>query len=667
MWDKRFGGKDVDELNSFQQTSDGGYVLGGYSDSNASGDKTQNTWGPGEDYWIVKTDSVGIKVWDNDFGGFGVNMFHSMEQTSDGGYILGGWSNSGIGGDKSQNTVGGYDYWIIKLDSLGNKKWDKDFGGTLAENLYSIHQTTDNGYILGGCSKSNAGGDKSEDNRDTSTYTYDYWIVKTDSLGNKIWDKRFGGTNDDLLYSIQQTSDGGYIFGGYSASGAGGDKTQNTWSGTSDYWIVKTDSLGNKQWDKDFGGTNSDFFSSLKQTSDGGYILGGTSASSASGDKSQNVVGIEDYWIIKIDSSGNKQWDKDFGGSFEEDRFGYILQTFDGGYLLSGISRSDISGDKTENNLGWKQAWIVKTDSSGIKQWDKTAFTAPDDKIPAYAIQSFDGCFLIAKPCYGTIAGYKTQENWDTTYSTSDYWLIKFCDSTLMPSTATAITDSLLCSGTCIDFTNLSLNATSYQWSFFGASPDTSTAINPTNICYPNSGTYDIQLIAFNANGSDTLLLTDYITVYPQPASQSITQSNDTLVAIAGASSYQWYYNTIIINGATGYVYVATLNGDYNVVATDSNGCEVEAAIFNVITTVTTLSLANDLLLLPNPTSSKLTIISSVKIAELKIFDTIGKELFTETVLENKVEMDIRFLSSGIYFLHIQTEKGNVVKRFIKE
>src|SRR6185295_7923674 len=126
------------------------------------------------------------------------------------------------------------------------------------------------------------------------------------------------------------------------------------------------------------------------------------------------------------------------------------------------------------------------------------------------------------------------------------------------------------------DFTNLSLNTTSCQWYFAGAIPDTSTDINPSNICYPNAGSYDVQLIATNANGSDTLLLTNYITVYPSPSPQAISQNGDTLFAITGSTSYQWYFNTNIIIGATDYFYVATASGDYNVVATDVNGCEVE-------------------------------------------------------------------------------------------
>ncbi|MEP7171604.1 MAG: T9SS type A sorting domain-containing protein [Bacteroidota bacterium] len=317
QWDKRFGGTDDDEIICFQQTKDGGYIIGGFSFSDSNGNKTQASW-----------DSSSIS------------------------------NNRG-------------DYWIVKIDSFGNKQWDKTFGSTNADWLFALQQTIDGGYIIGGYSKSGIGGDKTQVNWDSLNLTNDYWILKIDSLGNKQWDKDFGGTGDDRLYSLQQTDDKGYILGGFSKSDSSGDKTQNTVDIVSstyrgDYWIVKIDSLGIKQWDKDFGGTDGDWLFSMEQTADGGYILFGYSYSGISGDKTQASQGGLDYWIVKTDSLGNKQWDKDFGGhNPEESIFGNVFQTSDEGYLLAGTSYSNISGDKTENNLGIEQTWIVKTDSLG--------------------------------------------------------------------------------------------------------------------------------------------------------------------------------------------------------------------------------------------------------------------------------------------------------------
>ncbi len=296
QWDKRFGGTNTngDYLRSLQQTTDGGYILGGYTYSGIGGDKTEDSRG-GYDYWIVKTDANGVKQWDKRFGGSSTDYLYSLQQTTDGGYILGGVSGGGIGGDKTEAGRGFTDYWIVKTDANGVKQWDKTYGGSDPDDLTSLQQTTDGGYILGGTSSSGIGSDKTEDSRGYN----DYWIVKTDANGVKQWDKRFGGSDLDNLYSLQQTTDGGYILGGASYSGIGGDKTQAS-RGGNDYWIVKTDANGVKQWDKRFGGNYNDFLLSLQQTTDGGYILGGESASGIGGNKTQGSRGGYDYWIVKL-------------------------------------------------------------------------------------------------------------------------------------------------------------------------------------------------------------------------------------------------------------------------------------------------------------------------------------------------------------------------------
>jgi hypothetical protein len=186
-------------LQSIKQTSDGGFILGGSSDSNISGDKTENCLG-GTDYWMVKTDAMGTIQWQNTIGGSGYEYLFSIEQTTDGGYILGGYSSSNISGDKSENSIGGNDYWIVKTDSTGNVQWQNTIGGSSSDILYSINQTTDEGFILGGYSLSNITGDKTENNLGGR----DYWIVKTDSTGNIQWQNTIGGSSNDQLQSINK-------------------------------------------------------------------------------------------------------------------------------------------------------------------------------------------------------------------------------------------------------------------------------------------------------------------------------------------------------------------------------------------------------------------------------------------------------------------------------
>jgi len=421
VWDKRFGGNNSDIYKAVGQTGDNGYILAGWSDSEIGGDKSQPHWGM-SDFWMVKTDSIGNKQWDKRFGGTEMEWLYAIQQTSDGGYILGGLSRSGISGDKSEPCWGDMDYYVVKTDSNGIKQWDKRFGGTQTDWLLCLKETADKGYILGGYSSSPSGGNKSQDTIGAT----DYWIVKIDSLGNKLWDKTYGGTGGDELISLDLTSDGGYLLGGRSNSGVSGDKSQANWgsNNTNDYWIIKIDSTGIKQWDKTFGGTDYDELRQLYQTTDHGFILAGWSLSGVSGDKTQQSQGASDYWLIKTDSSGNKVWDKGFGGSGFDDGQLKVAQTYDHGYLIAGLSNSPISGDKTESNLGQYQTWLVKTDSAGMMLWDKTIFTTGGDLNGEFT-QDTLGCYSFGISTSAGIGGYKTQPNWN---QSADFWLIKFCD-----------------------------------------------------------------------------------------------------------------------------------------------------------------------------------------------------------------------------------------------
>src|SRR5690349_21500329 len=182
----------------------------------------------------------------------------------------------------------------------------------------------------------------------------------------KMWDKNFVGLQDDEPTCIQQTSDGGLIIGGYTYSDIGGDKTEALKNGPGilDYWLIKTDSLGNKEWDRDLGGANGDQLYTIVQTADSGFIVGGISASIISGDKTQPSQGNYDFWILKLDKHGVIIWDRDFGGT-GADHLNVIVPVNDGGFLLCGNSASGIGGDKTQANQGLLDFWVVKIDSQG--------------------------------------------------------------------------------------------------------------------------------------------------------------------------------------------------------------------------------------------------------------------------------------------------------------
>jgi hypothetical protein len=404
-------------------TRDGGWIAGGYSYSNRSGEKSQNSRGI-DDYWIIKFDKTGKIQWDKTIGGNSLDELSSVRQTKDGGYILAGYSLSDISGEKSEPHKGDVDYyadfWIVKLDANGNKTWDKTIGGFGDENPPTAEQTSDGGYIVGGSSESNISGDKTENSRGA----LDYWVVKLDANGNKLWDKTFGGSDYDFLQTIHQTKDGGYILGGYSRSPKSGEKTgqRRGAEGFEDYWIVKLNNAGTKQWDRTFGGTYDDYLADLKQTADGGYILGGTSWSDISGEKTQNSIGLDDYWIVKVNANGHKQWDKTIGGGAIED-FEAILQTRDGGYLLGGYSGSGISGNKTEKNRKSRDYWVVKTDKTGNFVWDKTIGGFNEDGIMDMKETKINE-YKLAGYSYSGATGDKTGTNRGGNVFSNDYWIV---------------------------------------------------------------------------------------------------------------------------------------------------------------------------------------------------------------------------------------------------
>lgn len=417
QWQNTIGGSGTDWLRSIRQTKDAGFILGGHSGSNISGDKTENGNGA-FDYWIVKTDSLGNIQWQNTIGGSVSDELSSIIQANDGGYLLGGFSSSNISGDKTENSVGLLDFWIVKTDSLGIIQWQNTIGGNHWDELHSLEQTLDGGYILGGFSLSDISGDKTENGNGD----FDYWIVKINSSGVVQWQNTIGGSGRDDLRSLKQTSDGGYILVGNSESNISGDKTENS-NGLSDFWIVKIDSSGNVQWQNTIGGSGNDACQSIALTFDGGYILGGSSDSNISGDKTENSSGGSDYWIVKIDSLGNIQWQNTIGGS-QMDELNFIEQALDDGYILSGFSNSNISGNKTEPSVGYKDYWIIKTNSLGSIQWQNNIGGDGEEWLYS-AIQTSDGGYILGGFSNSALSGDKTENS----IGDYDYWMVKITEN----------------------------------------------------------------------------------------------------------------------------------------------------------------------------------------------------------------------------------------------
>jgi len=357
-WDRTFGGSEDDYSYSVAETSDGGYIIAGRTSSYGAGYS---------DVWLIKTDDNGNKEWDKTFGGSEDDYGYSVAETSDGGYVI-------VGTTRTYGS-GFADVWLIKTDDNGNKEWDKTFGGSHQDHGQSVVETSGGGYVIVGITFSN-----------TSYPLGDVWLIKTDSDGNKEWDKTFGGSADDYGYSVVETSDGGYVIAG---------RTSSYGAGYSDVWLIKTDSDGNEEWDKTFGGSDRDYSHSVVETSDSGYVIAGRTSSYG--------AGYSDVWLIKTDDNGNKEWDKTFGGS--ENDYGYsVVETSDGGYVIAGRTSS--------YGAGYSDVWLIKTDDNGNKEWDKT-FGGSENDYGYSVVETSDGGYVIAGHTSSYGSGY------------SDVWLIK--------------------------------------------------------------------------------------------------------------------------------------------------------------------------------------------------------------------------------------------------
>lgn len=412
-WDATFGGSADDNLATMTPTSDGGYLLGGYSDSNASGDKTEDSRADQEmgstksvDYWVVKIDAFGQKEWDRTYGGFSQDYLRQVLPTEDGGYLLAGYSWSEATGDRTAAPLGREDYWVVKLDASGNKVWDKAYGGSRDDRLTTAVATADGAFLLGGFSNSNVSDTKSENPRGDR----DFWVIKIDASGNRLWDKTYGGSSADELHAINLTTDGGFLLGGRSMSPVSGEKTEAARGEWFDYWVVRIDASGNKLWDSTFGGDQNDVLYAIAPAADGGFLLGGDSKSGISGDKTEPERGFgDDYWVVKINADGDKLWDKAYGGNSSDNLFS-MLPVADGGFLLGGLSHSDISADRTVANKGFGDRWLVRIDATGTKLWDTAIGGNSFDNLWSM-VATPDGGALLGGPSLSDASLDKTEDS----------------------------------------------------------------------------------------------------------------------------------------------------------------------------------------------------------------------------------------------------------------
>jgi len=312
-WDEIFGEERTDVARSIIQTKDEGYAVVGSIWTKYAGKR---------DFWLIKLGENGNKKWEKTFNKDEQDIAYSIIQTKDGGYAIAGGTGKRFWGEVN--------CWVIKLDAKGNMEWDNDFGEIGWDEIYSIIQTKDGGFIAAGSTWSKGAG------------RGNVYIAKLNKRGNLIWDKTFGGSDYDEARSIIQTDDGSYAIAGFTISEDTGDRN---------VWIIKLDKNGNKVWDRTFGGTSEDWANSIIQTEDRGYMVAGWTSSMG--------AGKTDVWIIKLNKRGDLVWDRAFGGS-EDDEAHSIIQTEDGGYAVAGWTESKGAGNA--------DVWVIKLDENGNLQ-----------------------------------------------------------------------------------------------------------------------------------------------------------------------------------------------------------------------------------------------------------------------------------------------------------
>lgn len=346
-WQKTIGGSSTDKANDIIKTSEGGFTVLGYSESNDR-DVTLNAGS--KDFWIVKLDILGNITWQKSFGFSGNDFGISLTETSDKGFLIVGeldvTASGGQGNSRASSRHAGGDFWAIKLDSNGSKQWSKYFGGSFTDTPRGVVETDDGNFIIVGSS------DSKDVDISNNKGTYDFWVIKIDSSGKLIWEKNFGGKEIDEARGIVKSDDGSYIIVGDTRSSDGNITNQK---GGADVWVIKMNDNGDLIWQKSFGGSNFDVARSISKTKDNEFLIAGSSRSSDS-DVEKNE-GQNDLWVLKIDNNGQLLWQKSVGGT--EIDFAYdATELTDNSIVVVGESSS--KNIDIKENKGFTDLLIVK-------------------------------------------------------------------------------------------------------------------------------------------------------------------------------------------------------------------------------------------------------------------------------------------------------------------
>ncbi|TNE77968.1 MAG: T9SS type A sorting domain-containing protein [Bacteroidetes bacterium] len=400
-WEKSIGGTGYDYAWSVIETSDQGYLFTGMT---ASSDGDLSGSHPMGDVLLVKLDINGAISWVKTFGGFDQDQGRKVIETSDGGYVIAG-ATASVSGDVTMNQ-GLIDAWLIKVDQTGNLVWQKTFGGSAYDYFDDLIQLSNGNIVAVGYTSSTDGDVSGNHGVD------DVWVVSVTAQGSLNWTKTFGSSGPNLGHAIESTSDGGVIVAG-SALIADGDVSSTNGSGYADGWLIKLDASGVVLWEKTYGGTNHDSFSDIISTVEGGYLVVGESRSSDV-DVAENQ-GSEDFWVVKVSSTGSILWQKSYGGD-GTDKAKSVIELSSGGYVIAGEYGS-LTGDASSNN-GWVDYWVLKLDLNGELVWEKNLGGSIEDRAHD-VVQTNDGGVIIVGDSQSNDGDITNPKGW------GDCWIVK--------------------------------------------------------------------------------------------------------------------------------------------------------------------------------------------------------------------------------------------------
>ncbi|SFZ95548.1 Por secretion system C-terminal sorting domain-containing protein [Chryseobacterium limigenitum] len=398
IWQKDIKSNTQDFLSQVTTTIDQQYLITG---SSIQGDKLQaggSKQNNGYDFHLVKLNQQGEEVWEKFFVGNNHDFLSATVATQEGGNLLAGTSYSGKGLDKKDDSKGGSDLWLIRINEFGDELWQKTLGSSSDEEARSVIQTTDLGFFVAGNVQNSAKGYGSKD----------ILIIKLDKNGKESSQLILGGKGLDEVEKMIPTRDGGALLGIYSRSNAGGSKKTENF-GEGDYWIIKLSKEGKVEWEKNFGGKGDDHLRTLALTSTG-FLIGGESRSERSGNKTVGIEEGTDLWLISLNEKGEEIWQKSYNFKNRDVLMGMsVLHNSDDktskGFLLGGYTQAEGRIEADDEKF-----WMLYLDQNGNEQWRKHVqgqSNKKEERLSDIKLNS-DGSIILA----GTSAEELGKEKW---------------------------------------------------------------------------------------------------------------------------------------------------------------------------------------------------------------------------------------------------------------